>query len=192
MEEEIRKQFVEFQGVHEELDKDFVTCILNTRSGGSQLWKRAAVRCLFAHVEAVAFRLKRLACLGHRMLGVDLTSEELAAIEGIGFLVDDTGEVKRRPQWIPALPNLRFAFKVFSKVYKLDWSPDFGGEGWQNFQQALKVRDRITHPRTQADITITVDDFEAIKTAQGWWRNTLNALFFKYNHKLSATLRHRA
>jgi hypothetical protein len=187
MEQEITRQFAEFQAVHQELDRDFLTYMLRTADDDSQLWKRAVARSLFAHVEAVTFHLKRLAYHSHRVLGIVLTTEELAALEELEFQIDDTGEVNRHIKRIPALRNLRFAFKVFSKVHQLDWSPDFGGKGWDSFKKALKIRDRITHPRTQADISIAVDDFEAIKAAQVWWRNTLNDLFFKDGSRFSTT-----
>lgn len=173
-----------FNQLHKELDKDYIICAHDYMSDmNSQTRRRNVVRSLFAHVEGTAYQLKQLVKFQFEKRIIDLPIIEIAAIDESVFQVEKNGDVKGKKQGIPTLNNIRFSFKLFSKAFALDWSPDFGEQGWNDFVKALEIRDRITHPKTFEDVTISNPDMNNITNAQGWWRNTLNVLFFKLSER---------
>ena len=46
----------------------------------------------------------------------------------------------------------------------------YDGQGGQAFDTALKVRDRITHPKSYADCDISGDDLVTVDAAEAWFR----------------------
>ena len=69
-----------------------------------------------------------------------------------------------------------FSLKAFAETFGLPLTIDKGGKNWQCYTRALKIRDRITHPKNINDIEITDEDIEVIREAKGMIIGYLNIL----------------
>lgn len=181
----------EFIAVHTVLEGDYTLSYVNygldQTGDNAQFWIRNSIRSLFAHVEGIVYGLKRLSYTKHVATNSILSVEEIAALQELGYEVKENGDVEERKQGIRTINNVRFTFKIVSKVFAIGWLPDFSSDGWENFRKALKIRHRITHPKSKADLTITSEEINIVNAAQGWWRNTLNGLFSRLGKRQSSS-----
>ena len=158
-----------------ELDKDHIQFSISARAG-DQVQRRAYARAFFAEVEAIVFQLKQIAL---HWSPDSLDPEEQGALAEFVFRVRDDGTVRRVTQSTPMLANVRLAFRYFALAAELPEGdqPDFGNNGWEHFQAAVKIRNRVTHPKSVEETQISDADIGSIDAAQGWFRNSLNGVY---------------
>jgi len=80
----------------------------------------------------------------------------------------DSGDVEIRRAKISLETNLRFGFKLMAKSDSIVSELDLSGSEWQSFRRAIRVRDRITHPKSFADLIISNEDFNDVTAGFGW------------------------
>ncbi len=158
--------------------------------------KRAYVRAVFAFVEGGVFGAKHLALVwaelnrafcessktaGHEpaewMRWVPLTTEEQAQIEDDASPRAGNRKANTRKKYLSMKPNIKFAFRVLAKSLGKEFSLNLGGTGWRAFRDAVDIRNRVTHPKSSAQLVISNDDILAVRDADDWFRKSLNALF---------------
>ena len=79
------------------------------------------------------------------------------------------GQVYTKTKFIPLEDNLRFLAIMMKEVYGVDLQLGIGKSVWQDFQTALAIRNRITHPKSEEDFTISDTEIEAMKSARSWF-----------------------
>jgi hypothetical protein len=136
---------------------------------------RAVLRTLFAWVEATVFALKRIALktTEHKEL---FSPAELAMLHEHSYDLDEKGKAKIQTKFIPLPKNLRFAFESCSRAFGIRNTLDVGNTGWDSFQKAIEMRNRITHPRTPEDLHISDEDFAQIELAISWFSHNVREL----------------
>ena len=133
------------------------------------------VRAIFAALEGIAFTLKRICLVTDRVhaefddFGVEFSDGERAVLREEDFDLDEKGDAKASGMRLRAAPNMLFAVKMLFRLGGLDERIDRGDSGWNSYQQAIKVRDRLMHPRTVAALDVTDAEFEGVKEAMHWW-----------------------
>jgi hypothetical protein len=101
--------------------------------------------------------------------GAGFSPPELLYLVEMSVDLNDKGEV--RPSWgakISLEKNIVFAFRAYAQAYEIQYKLDKGGVGWQNFKTAIKVRDRLMHPKRIKDLTVTDDEIEFVMNANMW------------------------
>jgi hypothetical protein len=131
----------------------------------SQVWRRAYCKSLFSFVEGASYLLKREIILLREGEGWDpdgrddwvLTESRPAKLEG--------DKETRRPFFLPTLDNLTYALEEFAywnwADYKIDRKPD----GWFNLCKAIRIRNRITHPKSPTDLHISDPELSVLHNA---------------------------
>jgi hypothetical protein len=137
-------------------------------SNDNQMHRRAYVRSVFAFIEGILHRMKRTAFHVGNAVG-SLLIAEMVMIDGASFDINDKGEVVARPVFIKFLNNVKFGFRVYSKSVGSSFELSLDGVGWQKLRDALKVRDRLTHPKVSTDLEVTDAEVEATKKAFDWF-----------------------
>ena len=51
--------------------------------------------------------------------------------------------------------------------------------GWVALLRAVKVRNRVTHPKCSRDLEVTDEEFQLLKQGASWFRRTLIAMFLE-------------
>lgn len=152
----------------------------------TSLERRLVVRSTFAAIDAVAYRLKQVA-LEPKRVG-QLTPGERALCIEESYELKEEGEVWVRPARLRFLPNLRFAFAVASKAENLSFALDVSTAGWQALRSGAKVRDRLMHPKTVADLTVSNEEIESVIQAFRWFEEQMVAWFEASTRALAARL----
>ena len=152
----------------EVLASDADACDAEVERTGSGLAKRNFVRALFAWIEAISYLMRQHVYDELRKQPLTLESmPTLLAASETAYQVDDKGEVIETKAMTRTSNNLLFSLKSFAEVVGLSLRIDKGGGNWQAYSQALKIRDRITHPKGIDDTELTDAEMEAVGEAKG-------------------------
>ncbi|MEZ8105656.1 hypothetical protein [Vibrio cortegadensis] len=127
---------------------------------------RILVRALFAYIEAVAFSMKLKAVKICHEEGIKLTDAEYFFAVEKKHEIKENGETFIRPAQIRFLPNLRFAFNITAKSFGKTATFDPNTEWWVCLKQAVKIRDRLTHPKLPTDLDIYPDELINVMKAR--------------------------
>jgi hypothetical protein len=159
--------------------KDADECEVLMATNDTQFARRNWVRAYFAWVEAMCFLLRRFVIEKKFQKRVIRPADipEFSALSEIKYSVTPKGEAVAEPANSKTRDYIGFSLMACSRLFGLGLSIDRGSKHFQNFDLALRVRDRITHPKTLAEITISNDDVKAVKEFKGWFAAHIEVLF---------------
>lgn len=127
----------------------------------SSFYRRQYVRAASALIEGFTSMLKQSALLHPKAFSV----EELLLLREQEPLLKENGRVSVRKRFIPIETNIRFAFTAYAKAMDASFTLDCSGSDWQDFRRLFTIRNRITHPRRDEDLTILDEELDSIKRA---------------------------
>ncbi len=127
-----------------------------------QLFARAFVRALFAHVEGVTYLLQQVVLWANDRGDIAVTESELSSLR----------EGKRNT----VKENFHLAFDHFPRLFVSSYRPDKNSQGWSFFCSSIKVRDAITHPKTTMEFKLSGDAVREAQIAATWFKETLRSL----------------
>jgi hypothetical protein len=135
--------------------------------------RRIVVRVFASAVEGEIYHLKQ-----HCLKRLDsntgfYTTGEAAVLRESSYYLDKDSTVLARPQFFSTPENFHFVLKAFAKdtLPNLDIRDDTAG--WANFKNAFHLRNRVTHPKTEADLAISDEELGCIQRAFIWFRKVL-------------------
>ncbi len=82
----------------------------------------------------------------------------------------------QKPAKIPLAKNIRFAFSVFAEANGTKPTLDVGSEWWSKLQESIRVRDRLTHPRSPSDLDVSPSEVISTVVAKSGFDEALHAL----------------
>ena len=135
-----------------------------------EMSRRLYVRAIFARIEALVEQHKRL--LLH-LTKANVITLPAGAAEGLSerlYTFKDNGAVVEREQYLNLPRKLRAVYRAAGEGFGEALAGDFGGQGWEAFQSAIRVRDRLTHPKTFDDCQVDEDDLRQVDEAEVWYR----------------------
>ena len=150
-------------------------CIQFVKKGDNdQFWRRTFVRNIFVLFEASSYGLKRVSMHLSQTLKVDFSPAELAMLREERYVLGKEGNaITQSGNFQAFIPNLKFAFKSFAKACGLDISLNVSGIPLNHFAQ---LRNRITHPKSLSELTITDEEIQVSETVGRWFWNEISAL----------------
>lgn len=135
--------------------------------------RRIVVRVFASAVEGEIYYLKQ-----HCLKRLDsstafYTTGETAVLRESSYYLDKEAAVLARPQFFSPPENFHFVLKAYAKdtLPNLDIREDT--VGWANFKNAFHIRNRVTHPKKDADLLISSTDLGCIQRAFLWFMKTL-------------------
>ena len=135
----------------------------------SQSERRMIVRVTFATIEAAIYVFKQFALAADfEPNGPTISEAERGFAVEREFKLMPSGDVEQRAAKISLETNIRFTFKLLVKASKAPLALDISGPQWQSLQRAIKVRDRITHPKNISDLTISDAEFPDVIVGFKW------------------------
>lgn len=148
------------------LTYDVMEAISRLESDGTQSNRRNLVRTMFAAIEGYVWEYRRYV----RSLAQDIDTisplMELALSE-ITYSVGENGNIEQHVRYISLTAMIRLVTKLAQKISpKL--KADFGSGGWLQLKKAIAVRNRVTHPKSMADLHISSDEIEFSKQGYFW------------------------
>ncbi len=139
-------------------------------SEGEEANRRFYVRAVFALVEAVVEQHKRLLIDLAERNRIALPAGVREVLSEQAPLVKDNGTVMYREQYLQLERKLRAVYRAAGEAFEHPLVVDFGDAGWQSFQAALDVRNRITHPKTYQDCHVEGEALDTVNRGHNWFR----------------------
>jgi hypothetical protein len=127
--------------------------------------RRHMTRSVFAFIEAITFAIKQAA--------VELDAGKLSHCE-VTLAKEQhyelrNGTAKMRPARLTLKDNVQFAFCLFAKAAGIANVLNVSGNNWQRFLSVIKVRDRLMHPKTPADILVSDGEVHDVGQVFRWF-----------------------
>lgn len=156
------------------LHQDVETCIAMLQqepptSTVNLFARRAYVRAVFAFIEGVTYRMKLLAFNDKDRPNVNFSPAELAFLLEEDFDLNDKGEVVSAPAKIRLVKNIRFAFKAIARANSVHFNLRVDEAGWDALKKAVKVRDRLMHPKFIEDLAVSINDIDQVRQGSAWF-----------------------
>jgi len=111
-----------------------------------QVARRNLIRAQFAFVEAGLYGLRYMAALS---------------------------DASNIPKKTPAKQNVENSFNEVARTLGLPIALAKQNAGWDAMTKAINIRDRISHPKTPDDLTITDSDMKVFDRATKWFSDVM-------------------
>lgn len=143
-----------------ELEKDiFEIAELTMKDQGSMSIRRSYVRTVFAALEGILYML-RMDIIHHGELDKLFTPKQRAKLLE---KVYKGGVVQKDDKYLPLKEAVKFVPECFAIHMGIkDFNFPHESLGWKKMQQALKLRNEITHPKTTESLKVSVSELEMI------------------------------
>ena len=130
----------------------------------TQFNRRVLVRTVYSGVEALVNWMKALVLAEHQRGLRHFSLAQLAMLRDESFYIDSSGRPQTQPKFTPLESNFRFAADLFlHRPHKdLPLAADWGSSGWQSLKGGLRIRNRLTHPRSSSDLTVSDEDLRSV------------------------------
>jgi hypothetical protein len=151
---------------------DVLACRTKLSANGGIFWSRTYVRCFIATVEGMTHQMRQILLYEHNKNTFHLAPEEVMLLSEERYNLDENGStVTKKQQFLPFLAGIKLTFNIWSRWcgHATTWETMRGRDnGWNDFQQAIKIRDRLTHPKSVMDLGISAEEERQVFSAQDW------------------------
>jgi hypothetical protein len=121
--------------------------------------------------------------------GPELISEaERAVLTERSYSLNENGMAAESKAKLRTIPNIKFAFKIFARSKEAGFVLDTSAKGWQALGRTFRIRDRLTHPHTLSDLTVSDEDLKDAGLALTWF----NAQFLEVTTIAAEALKARS
>jgi len=131
-----------------------------------EFFSRQLIRAVFAYIEAVTFSVKAWSAGRCMELGIDITPQERYYATDTEYELNDKGELVEVAAKISLARNIRFALAMNRKAHGLAEPFDASVEWWSYLREAIRIRDRLTHPKMPEDLDVSGDDIVKVLKAR--------------------------
>jgi len=172
----------QFIALYETLIDDVAVC---TKQEASAANRRAFIRAVFAFVEGCTYRFKLLALSYATHRSNSLSIGEISVLSGQTFRVDDSGRIRVRRLQISPSANLQMTTRLAARCFNVDTpKPTDSKRGWNRFNKAVQLRNRITHPNAAAELAVSDAELQLVNHAFIWSVSILALLLTAVLEKL--------
>ncbi|MCC6498583.1 MAG: hypothetical protein IT193_20265 [Propionibacteriaceae bacterium] len=166
----VQSAFDDLIGVVSQLGVDATLAQVRAIGSVDQYDRRTYVRTFFAFVEGTTFCEQKLA---EHDPGLTEGQRERAHTSGKAARASAQRSGERSK---PCL-DLLSAFAAVTAAHGIPNPIDTASPSWQAFRDAVLVRNRVTHPRTAAECSVSEDDITVIRSVHGWYQEKLTGLW---------------
>jgi hypothetical protein len=149
------------------LVNDVVAAQKRVHDADNQTHRRDLVRSSFAAIEGLLWQLKQDVNAHAGRIPGGLSPHEQAAMLEETYAVDDQGNVRCIPRFLPLATNIRLVVSIVRR-YRTRYNVDLTHAGWSNLKKAIDVRNRLVHPKKVRDLTVSAKELRQIASAFCW------------------------
>lgn len=145
---------------------DVIAAMQRQSDSDTQSTRRELVRTLFAAIEGLVWTYRQHVVQAAGELEI-LTPEEDLAFSEKSVVVTDQGKIVEQTKFMPLLAVIRLTTRLALRI-NATIEARFDGADWDKFRKALKVRHRVTHPKSNADLLLDTEDVLICLAAFDW------------------------
>lgn len=137
----------------------------------TQFYRRMYVRSLFAYLEGFTYWMRQ------NVIEIDrVVLRKTGSIDWERHLLlheefptsTDTGKVEKQKQKVSFKNRFAFSMKAYLEIVQCKDNL-FSDNRWPQLQKALKVRDRLTHPKQSNDLVVSDNDMKLCQEGYSWF-----------------------
>jgi hypothetical protein len=158
---------------------DIVLSMQRMEQDDNQANRRDFVRSSFAAIEGWLwdFRLKAQSTLGDVR---NFSPAEQATLVEKSFTIGSNGKLIEQIRYYPMTTMFRFIVRLAEEEFG-NVLVDFGSSDWQAFNEAIDIRNRITHPKDIDDFSISDAEIEMVWSSTVWLMATIERVLESLN-----------
>jgi hypothetical protein len=156
------------------LQADFIKCADELDKDDNPFWRRTLFRTGFAMIEAFNFYFADMAIKAHshaREARIDITA--IGLLNRKRFRLDDEGNLRGSEQRHSLVGFSAFLVKTLADATGVT-TDYFQESGWTDLRRAVKVRNRITHPKSPEDMVVAKEEVDALVRGISWFVQSLH------------------
>ena len=159
---------------------DFFDVLVTDCREAAEIWgkectpytRRAYVKAVFSFIDGNTYRLNQLWLDCHQVGSFTLTKAQINKLLGYKFGEDGS----KVPLKSSILDSVKLSFSVPSKAKGIDNPLNTIGNEWCTFKKAVRIRNRLTHPKSVNDLEVSLDEMKIIESASDFYRQSTMAL----------------
>jgi len=168
-----KKSFFESDALAKVLAEDVIRAKQKMDEDPSDSHRREFVRTTYSAIEAQSWQLK-MYLIEHVMNKKTASIHEISALKEESYSINDKGEIYIQPRGYSLKTGLRLVFSIL-KRQGIPVQVDLGSSDWKNIDLAVKIRNRVIHPKRMADISVSEEEAECCYQAFVYVNNVLLA-----------------
>jgi hypothetical protein len=140
---------------------------------------RTYVRSFFSMVEGITYRTRQILLGRFQEKMILLTPEQIIVLSEITIDLKDNGNINIRSKFYDFRSMTLFTYKTYSELYNKNkiYKSFMSDHRFNHFIDAIKMRNRITHPKTGMDVYINGLDIQTIMSAGDWFHDFTFQIF---------------
>jgi hypothetical protein len=153
------------------LTSDYDKCVDHLEAEDTQFWRRTICRTTFSMFEAMNGLLREKAV--EALCSADKKSRNItriALLSGKEWRILKDGKLEHQPLRRPFLNYTAFILRAFAEESNSE-PTFFADSGWNDFQKAVEVRHRLTHPKKNTDMNVSDAELTSLHEAVRWYFN---------------------
>lgn len=166
----------QLKDVYRVLSADLDAAVAYGKANPSAFAHRTLVRSFFALVEGLTFQLRQVTLATLESVPGQLSIAEAALLREVRYRLNSSGEPEESDEFQKMLPTLLFTVRTYVRNHGAQFTPDLSNHGWGALKKAVALRNRITHPKSLADLEIGEQDQKDMVEASIWWKATVLAM----------------
>lgn len=166
-----KKSFFESDKFSKVLAEDVIRAKQRMEDDPSDFHRREFVRTTYSAIEAQSWQLK-MYLIEHVIDKKTASVHEVSALKEESYTINDKGEIYIQPKGYSLKLGLRLVFSVL-KNHDVPVQIDFASAEWMNIDHALKIRNRVIHPKSMRDISVSKEEAECCYQAFVYVNNIL-------------------
>jgi len=130
-------------------------------------------------VEGITFRIRQILLERYKEGNIDLLAEQIIVLSEISVELKNNGSIKKRQKYFDFKSMVLFTYKTYCGLYnKLKiYEKYISDSKYIDFNESIKMRNRITHPKSGADVFISGEDILKVISAGEWFHEFTFAIF---------------
>ena len=93
---------------------------------------------------------------------------ELCALSEISYEIRENGKLVIKPPRIPFKNRVLFVLELMDRTVGGQTRPK-EIDGWKEFHDAIEIRNRVTHPKTKDDLSVSQEDYDSVIKGLQWF-----------------------
>ncbi|NBC37582.1 hypothetical protein GTZ99_13590 [Novosphingobium sp. FSY-8] len=145
--------------------------------------RRSLIRSSFAAAEGLVWQYRQHIIDIAETLN-KLESREILALSEHSYHVNTSGNISTQPRFVPLTATVRLVARMAKKISP-ESAIDFDKNEWNQFQKAITIRNRLTHPKSAHDLQINKQDMTEAMTGFMWLCDALISSMAHANNALA-------
>lgn len=167
----------QLKDVYRILSDDMELAVAHNMAHPSPFSHRTVVSAFYSLVEGLAFQLRQVTVASLEPHPGHLTTAELVLLREERYSLNDKGETEVSDRSEPVPKKLLFTLKCYGKCHGTLFKPRTDQHGWNALKRAVRIRNRVTHPKSASDLTVGTEDQQILADAYLWWKETISDMF---------------